>query len=542
MSVILLILLPLLPFILALFYLYRHQDWLLPLAPLMAFACAIFLPIDTTAQLDWLLLGLQWQLDATAQQFLLFSSLIWLLGSFYLMGKSDPQTNRSVYRFLFLLAFAGNLILIIAAESISFYLGFALMGLSSYGLILNASQQSRRAARVYLGYTLVGELALFIAMLLMFHNQGSLLFADIDISLLSPVTTGLLILGFGIKLALPGLHLWLPLSYTTAPLITAAVLSGPMMKAGLLGWMRFIPAGADHLYNWGIFLISAGISGLILGSLLALPQRNPRAVLAYSSIAKMGFIAAVFGYALANPNQYSTVIAVLVVFAMHHLMVKSALFLSLENIRRFPTQKRWLLGTALVSASLIGLPYSAGATVKLQLQQVLSGDLGIILLISAISSTLMLGRFLYLLYRQHTETTTVATLQSNRFPCYLWWLMLPVFYFAPFTPFAVDFDIKSLLIIIASSILLLWINSLFNPRQRLPRLLQPGDFYHLLSRLRWNTPIRWHATQKLLSRGDWPNSRPAEISVQEQQALAQPGATWLILLALIFISLIFVSS
>ena len=161
-----------------------------------------------------------------------------------------------------------------------------------------------------------------------------MLFIDIQQQTIPDLAVALLLLGFGIKLALPGLHLWLPLTYTAAPLISVAVLSGPMMNAGLLGWIRFLPPGAENLQTWGGVLIWLGVGGVLLGSILALMQCRASAILAYSSIAKMGLVSSLFGYSLAHPEQADMVIAALVLFAMHHLLVKSALFIGLHDYQQ----------------------------------------------------------------------------------------------------------------------------------------------------------------------------------------------------------------
>ena len=61
----------------------------------------------------------------------------------------------------------------------------------------------------------------------------------------------LLVIGFGIKLGVVPLHFWLPLAHPVAPTPASAVLSGAMIKAGLLGWMRFLPLGEVAMPKWG---------------------------------------------------------------------------------------------------------------------------------------------------------------------------------------------------------------------------------------------------------------------------------------------------
>jgi formate hydrogenlyase subunit 3/multisubunit Na+/H+ antiporter MnhD subunit len=108
----------------------------------------------------------------------------------------------------------------------------------------------------------------------------------------------LLILGFGLKIGLVPLHVWMPLVYTAAPIPAAAVLSGAAVKAGLIGFIRFLPLGVA-MPRWGEALAVAGIFSAFYGVLVGITQQNPKTVLAYSSISQMGLLAAALGIGLA---------------------------------------------------------------------------------------------------------------------------------------------------------------------------------------------------------------------------------------------------
>ncbi len=542
MQALLLTSIPLIPMLMAFICLSHHWRRLLPLPALFALMMAFYVPIGTEVTIPWLLMGVSWQLDAVGQTFLLFSAVIWLIAGIYVAWHHDQNINRPIYRCLFLLAMSGNLLLIIAADLSSFYLGFALMGLSSYGLIIKSSQLSRRASRVYLAFTLVGELALFVAMLLIFSSNGSLLFSDIHAQNFSQTAAGLLLLGFGIKLALPGLHPWLPLTYTAAPLISVAVLSGPMMKAGLLGWLRFLPGGNAGLENWGILLMVLGFIGLVFGSLWALLQKRPAAVLAYSSVAKMGLISALFGYGLAHPEHYATVTAALILFAMHHLVVKASLFLALENMRLQPGQLRWLMGAIVVAFSLIGLPFSAGLAAKLELQEVVTGDFNQILLVSGLTGILMMGHFIILIHRQWSKTRPQTAYVDAFIPVLpIWWLLLPVAWFAPFLPSAMNFDAKSLLIIIVGIFILVGLQSFLSRGTRTSGLFRPGDVFHLITRLRLTYPLHWKDLNPLLPSLISPIAKQDNKTDSVSTSMLQPGLVWLVLLGLLLTSFLYLN-
>lgn len=151
MSTSLLLLVWLLPVSLTLLVGQPYAGGITVVAPLPALLAAILVPLGTSISLPWLLLGVELSLDETGRLFLLFSGLLWLVASLYAAGSLASDHKATRFRIFFLLAMAGNLGLIVAQDSVSFYLSFTLMGLAVYGLIAHpASQHARRAARRYL--------------------------------------------------------------------------------------------------------------------------------------------------------------------------------------------------------------------------------------------------------------------------------------------------------------------------------------------------------------------------------------------------------
>jgi formate hydrogenlyase subunit 3/multisubunit Na+/H+ antiporter MnhD subunit len=536
----LLIAIPLLPLVLAFLMPLLRSGLVMLLAPLLALLAVYIIPVDSGVQLPWLLTGAYWQLDNISQLFLLFSALIWLVASLYVVYAPDDQTRQSTYRSLFMLAMAGNMLLIIAADMASFYLGFAMMGLSTYGIIVKPAQRARRAAKVYLMFTLVGELALFIAMLILYSGTGSMLFIEIPQHAIPDLAVAFLLLGFGIKLALPGLHPWLPLTYSAAPLISVAVLSGPMMKAGLLGWIRFLPPGAENLQTWGGVLVWLGVFGVLAGSLLALMQRRATAILAYSSIAKMGLVSSMFGFALSQPEQATIVISALVLFAMHHLLVKSALFIGLYSYQKRQGRSWLYFGLAVLSASLIGLPFSGGSAAKSAMDLATDGKLGLLLMAAGFLTALMMVHFLFTVKQQSQDARRDAG------ACLLcstvnlsWWLLLPIAWFGPFIPGVIQFDGKSLLLAGAAVALYFYIQQTWKRPSTQALFFQPGDIYHLLKPVRLVNPVLLKSHHRLLAQFRWPQRRNRKQT--DSDSLAVPGMLWFAILALLMASLLLTS-
>ncbi|MGE5306870.1 MAG: proton-conducting transporter membrane subunit [Alphaproteobacteria bacterium] len=112
----------------------------------------------------------------------------------------------------------------------------------------------------------------------------------------------MILTAFAIKAGALGLRFWLPLADPAAPVPASAVLSGAMIKAGLLGWLRFLPLGEASLPGFGYFVIAGGLGAAFFVTLIGVTQKNPKTLLAYSSISQMGIITTGVGTGLVQPG------------------------------------------------------------------------------------------------------------------------------------------------------------------------------------------------------------------------------------------------
>lgn len=384
----------------------HHWRWSLAISALPALVTAVVLETGASIHVAWLLIGTTLHLDETGGLFLLFSALLWLFAGTYAAITMDANRGSRRFSAFYLLACSGNLLLILSGDFVSFYVGFAIMGLAATGLIAHRrSQHARRAAKVYLGWTLIGELAIFTGILVLAFANETMLFADLTIDNLPESAGILLVLGFGVKLALPGLHFWLPLAYPAAPATATAVLSGPMISAGLLGWLRFLPPGGATPF-WAEALVVVGVIGSVLGILAGLPQRDPRAVLAYSSIAKMGLITCAFGMALIYPQASAPIVAAVIAFAMHHLMLKGTLFMGIAEWERKGSRNWVMAGLGILAFSLMGVSLSSGAGAKIMIENAVEGigiDAGLLFFFSALGTALLMARLFWLLRQRKVD-------------------------------------------------------------------------------------------------------------------------------------------
>lgn len=381
---------------------------LLPLAALPALAVALFAP-PGAVDLPWLFLGARFGLDDGSRIFLLFTAVLWLAGGLHAAGYLHDDPRRDTFWLFWLGAMAGNLGLVLALDVASFYVFFALMSFASYGLVVHArTSEALEAGRVYLALVVIGELALFAAIALAWYAAGSLRFDAIAATLAeSPQRDAVIVftlVGFGIKVGALPLHVWLPLAHPVAPTPASAVLSGAMIKAGLLGWLRLLPLGAAAAPAWGETLVALGLAAAFAAALAGATQRQAKAALAYSSISQMGFVTVAVGVALAVPAAAPAAITAATLYAFHHALAKGALFLgvSLAGAATPWARALWMLGVALPALALAGAPLTSGYAAKAALKAALPAGfdgLAAALTLAAAGTTLVMLRTGWLLRR-----------------------------------------------------------------------------------------------------------------------------------------------
>src|SRR5690554_734311 len=430
-----------------------NRAWLT--APLPALLLALW-PGELQLVMEGWLLGGIWQLDEARRPWLTFSALLWLLATLYARGyfvderlaiaRGDEKARRRLYIFTLLwpLTFCGNMLLLLAEDIPSFYLGFVIMTFAAYALVVySGSSKALHGGFAYLVMALVGE-GLILGGLL--WSAGS-----VDGITLTALRSGiaeaeqglwmasLLWLGFGVKAGVLGLHVWLPLAHPVAPTPASAVLSGVMVKAGIVGWLSTLPLGDTEaglaLLGHGITLV--GLLGAFMAALLGVFQRQPKTVLAYSSVSQLGMLASLVGVGLSAPALWPTLLTPVALFAAHHGLTKGALFLGVgisEHPLRLPL---WLVGLLLLlpALSLSGV-LASGLVAKYSMKEALyAGEHAALvtwLSLAAVGSTLLMSRALWLQWRERGERALawrssmplawlVTVLSAFTLP---WWLPL----------------------------------------------------------------------------------------------------------------------
>lgn len=388
----------------------RRPARLLPWAALPGLACAVFVAPGTAAGLPPALLGAELALDGPGAVFLGFCSWLWICAGVYACGSIRAQPRERSFCVCWNITLAGSLGVCLAADVISFYLFFSMLSLAAYVLVIHDREpRSLRAGRIYIVLAVFGEIALLLGLMLGVHAADSILVEPVREAIPAAqwrefIVLGLL-LGLGLKAGLVPLHGWLPLAHSAAPVPASAVLSGAIVKAGILGLLRFLPPDGA-LAPLGVALTSIGLLTAYAGVVLGLPQLKPKAVLAYSTMSQMGLLAAVIGAGMTAAQADATAAAA-TLFALHHGLAKGALFLCVGLLAtgtpRF--RRAVLLLAAVLGAALAGLPLTGGALAKLAAKgPVGEGAAALLVATAAVGTMLLMLRFLYLARREVRET------------------------------------------------------------------------------------------------------------------------------------------
>ena len=327
-------------------------------------------------------LGIELLADGLAASMLLMTAVITLAVACYSRAYFRAGDARLAYFWplaAFLLGAMNALYL--SADLFNLYVTLELLGLAAVGLVaISSGAAALSAALRYLLAALLGSLLYLLGVALVYGAHGSLALADIrlEADLLGWLVIALMTLGLAIKTALFPLHFWLPPAHGGAPAPVSALLSALVIKASFYLLLRlwfevFAPAvnlGAAQLLG----LLGAG--AILWGSWLALQQRELKMLVAYSTVAQIGYLFLVFPLA-AHAAGAEAAWNGGVYHALSHAFAKAAMFMVAGamvyaaghgEIRRLggigQQMPLGIFAFAIASVSLMGLPPSGGFVAK----------------------------------------------------------------------------------------------------------------------------------------------------------------------------------
>lgn len=307
-------------------------------------------------------------------------SAIALLAARTSIENEIPESRHSLFYIAWLLCMAGLLGITATGDAFNVFVFLEISSLATYTLIaLGKDRRALWASFQYLVAGTIGATFILIGIGLMYVMTGTLNMVDLAQRLPEVENTrtvftafAFLIVGVCMKLALFPLHLWLPNAYAFAPSIVTTFLAATATKVAVYVMIRFIFDVFGFEFSFTHFplqeiLLTLGLAGIFVASIVAIYQDNLKRMLAYSSVAQVGYI--ILGISFASQ---SGIMATLLHMLNHGLM-KAALFLALAAVvyrmgiarlsqmhgiaSRMPlTMAAFLIG----GLSLIGVPLTVG--------------------------------------------------------------------------------------------------------------------------------------------------------------------------------------
>jgi len=328
--------------------------------------------------------GISFRVDTLGFMLALIASAIWFLATIYSKVYMGHEGGGNRYYPFLLLSLGGCMGVFLTGDFFSLFVFFELMSLASYVLVVHEESPAAMAAGYkYLILTLIGGLALFFGIVIAFEVAGNVNIAPgnflfLESNRLAFIAFLAFLVGFGMKMGIFPMHVWLPDAHPVAPSPASALLSGVMLKTGAYGLLRVVynVYGPDLIKaaGWDTILLVLAAITIFLGSAVAIAQTDIKRRLAYSSIGQMGYV--LLGITLLTENG-------LVGTSFHifsHALMKSTLFLAAGAII-FKTGKRKISDMAgigyempitlacftLAALAMIGIPPLNGFISKLVL-------------------------------------------------------------------------------------------------------------------------------------------------------------------------------
>ncbi len=378
-------------------------------------------------------LGIELRIDFMSALLLLILSGIGLLVMLYawhsVASEIAPWRQANFYAAM-LLVLAGLIGMTVTGDVFNLFVFLEISSLASYALIsMGKDRRALNAAFQYLILGTIGATFILIGVGFMYVMTGTLNMQDLAQRLPAVADTrsiraafAFITVGLGLKAAMFPLHLWLPNAYAYSPSVVSAFLAATSTKVAIYALMRFLLSLYGVQFALGLMpfdtiLMALGAIGIIAGSVMAVLQTNVKRMLAYSSIAQIGYILLAIGLA----SQPGMTAALLHMF--NHAVIKATLFLALGIVcyRLGGAELQHLAGSGktmpltmaaftIAGLSLIGVPTTAGFVSKWYLVSALLNaslwPLALLVMLGSVLALIYIGKVIETAYFRPASNAT----------------------------------------------------------------------------------------------------------------------------------------
>ena len=383
-------------------------------------------------------IGIEYILDGLSAFMVTVIAFIGLLIAIYPVraGFGYSPSRLSPLYSLMLLILTGLTGVALSGDLFHLFVFLEVYAIASYALVSLGGGRSALAAFRYLIIGTLGGSLYLLGVGFWYFATGSLNMADIS-SLLPEITDSpavggglaLIVIGLGLKMAIFPLHVWLPEAHSSAPPAVAALLAAVQVKVGAYALIRVLydVYGAEYLtggLSVTTLLTYFSAAGIVTGSVLAIRATDIKRMLAYSTIAQVGFIGV--GIGLGTPEAMVGGLF----HVLNHAVMKSCLFLvaggvlaqtKITKIARYAglgKRMPWTMGGfAIAALSMVGIPPTGGFFSKWNLLQgSIAADAWIVVVIIAGSALLSAAYFLRLFEQIFTQNPQEAVVEQAHEP------------------------------------------------------------------------------------------------------------------------------
>ena len=340
--------------------------------------------------------GLSFTTDGFRVIYAIVTAVMWMGTTvFALEYFKEERENLNRYWLFVLVTLGATEGVMLSGDLMTTFVFFEILSFTSFTWVIHEeTREAIRAGYTYLFIAVIGGLVLFMGLLILYHQTGTLRFDELYAAAQeAPNRTELfaagfcILFGFGCKAGMFPVHIWLPKAHPVAPSPASALLSGILTKVGIYGILMTTMNVFCEEKLYGIVVLLLGVVTMFLGALLALFSVNLKRTLACSSMSQVGFIltgTGMYNLLMAEGSEEGAFVALsgTMLHMVNHSLIKLALFmaagvvvmnlhiLTLDDIRGYGRNKTFLkIAFALGALGISGVPLFNGYISKTLLHE-----------------------------------------------------------------------------------------------------------------------------------------------------------------------------